>query len=120
VIGENMVVRKYPTKQAPEMPLYLAISRDEAARQIAERIKRGDDLKSRPMQNQPQFEEIQKQYWTWNEYNTEMLRQMFTTAKIAAEYDSHPPFFAIRETTLREDVQELLTSIEEKFADLHQ
>jgi hypothetical protein len=49
-----------------------------------------------------------------------MLRQMFTTAKIAAEYDSHPPFFAIRETTLREDVQELLTSIEEKFADLHQ
>lgn len=76
-----MVVRKYPPKQAPEMPLYLAISRDEAARQIAERIKRGEDLKSRPMQNQPQFEEIQKQYWTWNEYNTEMLRQMFTTAR---------------------------------------
>jgi hypothetical protein len=115
-----MVVRKYPPKLAPEMPLYLAISRDEAERQIAERIKRGEDLKSRPMQNQPQFEEVQNQYWTWNEYNTEMLRQMFTTAKVAEEYDSHPPFLLFVKQLYARMYKNFSRPLREKFADLHQ
>ena len=47
-----------------------------------------------------------------------MLRQLFTTPKIAAEYSAHAPFFVIGDTSFREEVNELLSSIDEKLRTL--
>lgn len=72
--------------EVPEQPVYLTIPREEAAERIAARIAKGEELKSRPIQNASGFESAQKEYWTWTEYNEELLRQMFTGPKVADEY----------------------------------
>ena len=68
---------------APELPLYLAVSREDAAQGIADRIKRGTELKTRPIQTKQVLDQVQRDYWRRSEYEEEMLRRMFTTPKIA-------------------------------------
>jgi hypothetical protein len=109
--------RKIPQRK-PEMPLYLGIPRDEARQKIAERIKRGEGLKSRTIENDQQFNDVQKAYWTWNEYNQEMLRQIFTTAKIVEEYNPPSYFFAIDSKPLQAKIGHLHEDIDFKIRTL--
>lgn len=103
-------------KSAPppaEVPLYLAMSREEAHRRITERIERGSELKSRPIRSEQAFNEVQQAYWTWSEYNEEMLRRVFTSPKIAEEYSgSFGIVFGGGERYLEEEVRELHESID--------
>ena len=84
---------KRSAQQPPEPPVYLAMSRDAAATKISERTRAGEELKKRPITSLAEHSDVQKAYWTWSEYNEEMLRQMFTSSKIAEEYSSSIGFF---------------------------
>ena len=55
------MARKTPQRQ-PEAPLYLAVPREEVTQKIADRIKRGEDLKARPIQNESEFKQVQNEY----------------------------------------------------------
>lgn len=71
---------------SPEPPLYLAVPREEAAAKILARIQLGNELRARPIASDDQYREVQDAYFTWDEYNEEMLRQIFTSPKMAEEY----------------------------------
>jgi predicted nucleotide-binding protein len=111
------MARKIP-QRTPEMPLYLAVPREEATQKITERIKRGEDLKSRPMDTEERLKGVQKEYWTWDEYNIEMLRQMFTSAKIAVEYDPPSHIFSLGERSLQERIRDFHDSLDGKIRTL--
>lgn len=96
----------------PDTPLYLVLPREEASRKIGERIERGTELKARPIHTEQVFEEVQRAYWTWSEYNEEMLRRMFTSPKIAEEYGVSIGFATGAERYLEEEVRELHDSID--------
>jgi predicted nucleotide-binding protein len=101
----------------PERALYLSIPRKEAGRRIAARIERGIELKAHYIRDEKTFEERQKAYWTWNEYNEEMLRRIFTSPEIADEY-------ALWAGTVCDqqhlgEVQELYESIDDKLRRLN-
>ena len=99
-----------------ELPLYLTMPREEAADKIAERIERGNELKTRPILSFQAHEEVQRAYWTWSEYNDEMLRRMFTSPKIAEEYSSSFGVFAVGgQRILQEEIKELHDSIDDKI-----
>jgi predicted nucleotide-binding protein len=103
------------TPPAPELPLYLAVSREDAAQRIADRIKRGTELKARPISAKQILDQVQRDYWTWSEYNEEMLRRMFTTPKIAEEYsESFGAFVAGGQYYLQEEIDDLHKSIDAK------
>jgi len=104
------------TPPAPELPLYLAVSREDAVQRIADRIKRGTELKTRPIQTKLVLDQVQRDYWTWSEYNEEMLRRMFTTPKIAEEYSaSFGAFVAGGQYYLQEEINDLHNSIDGKI-----
>src|SRR5688572_21611624 len=94
--------------QPPEPPLMLTLDRSDAEARITSRIQKGIELRERPIHNEDAYEAKQKEYWTWSEYNTEMLRQMFTSPKPAEEYSSSPSIWFTRERTFQEKVQELI------------
>jgi predicted nucleotide-binding protein len=107
-----------PEQPPPEVALYLAIPREDAAKKIEERVERGGELKDRPIAIERQLEEVRQEYWTWNEYNEEMLRRIFTSPKIAEEYSrraSISAFVVGAERNLYEDVEELHGDIDQKL-----
>jgi predicted nucleotide-binding protein len=97
----------------PEPALYLSIPRKEASRRIAARIERGIELKAHSVHDEKTFEERQKAYWTWNEYNEEMLRRIFTSAEIADEYALWAGIACDEQH--RGEVRELYESIDDKI-----
>lgn len=95
-----------------EVPLYLTMAREEASHKIRERIEGGVDLKSRLIRDHQTFQDVQHDYWTWSEYNEEMLRQMFTSPKIAEEYRrSFGVVALIRERYLEDEIDALHRSM---------
>ena len=99
----------------PEPALYLAVPREEAERRISDRIERGAELKTRAIRDRRTFDEVQRAYWTWNEYNEEMLRQIFTSPRIADEYVSWAGVVVGGERYLEEEVRELHESIDDRL-----
>jgi hypothetical protein len=103
--------------QLPEQPVYLKIPREDAAERIAARIAKGKELTSRPIKNTSDFESTQKEYWTWTEYNEDLLRQMFTSPKLAEEYRGM--FFGVAgERNLAEEITALHESINSRIRSL--
>lgn len=113
-----MMARK--TAQPPvDVPLYLAMPREEASRRIRERIDNGAELKSRPIQGDLALGDVERAYWTWSEYNEEMLRQMFTSPKIAEEYRGFAGGVGYREErSLSAKIKDLHGSIDSKIRTL--
>lgn len=100
----------------PDVPLYLSVPREDASRQIGERIRKGTELKDRPIRSEKEFEDLERDSWTWNEYNEEMLRRMFTSPKIAEEYREWGGLVALGgERSLEEEIEELHDSINNKI-----
>jgi hypothetical protein len=68
-------------------PARLTVRRADLAKKLAARIKLGKQLLSCE-----DLQEIQEKYFTWDEYNTTLLRSSFTTPE---ESDSYRSFFGI-------------------------
>lgn len=81
-------------------------------------MARGRDLKTPPIGDERAFEEVQRAYWTWSEYNEEMLRQIFTSIKVAEEYASWGAVSYIGERYLEDEVRDLHAAIDEKLRKL--
>jgi len=100
----------------PEVPLHLTVPREDASRQIGERIRKGTELRDRPIGNEKEFSDVQRDSWTWSEYNEQMLRQMFTSPKIAEEYRGWGSGVSLGgERFLEQEIEELHDSIDGKI-----
>jgi predicted nucleotide-binding protein len=80
------MARKTAQSRQEEPPLYLAMPRDEAAAKLVERMDRGKELKDRTIRSPGELQEVKHSYFTWDEYNEELLRRMFSSSKMAEEY----------------------------------
>jgi predicted nucleotide-binding protein len=92
--------------------------REEAAAKIATRVEAGKELKTRRITTFPEYTDVQKAYWTWDEYNEEMLRQMFTSPKMAAEYRGFSFGVAGGARHLLEETERLHEDIDAKIRQL--
>jgi predicted nucleotide-binding protein len=99
----------------PEGPVLLVIPRAEAIRRIDDRIAKGGEIKTRQFQDAASLAVARNDYYTWTEYNEEMLRQMFTSTKLPDEYSSSIGFVAGSQGYLDEEIRELQDDIDEKI-----
>ncbi|MFI3218999.1 MAG: nucleotide-binding protein [Methylococcales bacterium] len=68
----------------------LSISRDEAKAKLEERVQKGQEIQSSPIQSQQDIDVAQNEYDKWDAFNTELLqRTIFTTDKFAKEYSRY-------------------------------
>jgi predicted nucleotide-binding protein len=105
------------TAQPPaDVPLYLAMPREEVGHKIVERIEGGTKLKDRPIRDHQTLKDVQRDYWTWDEYNEEMLRRMFTSPKVAEDYSrSVGAFPFVMESPLHEEIEDLHLQIDDRI-----
>lgn len=106
---------KKPVQQPPDTPLYLAIARQEANERIAARIEKGKELKAHPIISMKELENVKSEFYIWSDYNEEMLRQMFTSARIAVQYRGISVGFAYGEQPLNYDIDHLHRQIDYKI-----
>ncbi len=70
----------------PPSPPELLVPRSEAEASLGARIEKGEELRDRPIQTKDELDRMEKEFDRWSDYNTEMLRRMFSTAELADEY----------------------------------
>lgn len=81
------MARKPVSKTAePERPVELAVPREDAKRRLVERIERGQDLTKAEINTEEGLEVATHEYQKWSAFNTELLKQLFTTEALSKEY----------------------------------
>jgi predicted nucleotide-binding protein len=109
--------KKTNSSSTVQQPLELLVSHDDAAVKVRDRIERGKELLRRPVTNWEQIEETRKDFYTWNSYNAELVKRLFTNDTLSQEYSYIGPFFVGGGTpTLAEKVKDLRQDIDD---DIH-
>ena len=70
----------------PERPVELAVPRDEAKRRLVERIELGQELTKVQISTEQGLKGASHEYQKWTAFNTELLKQLFTTEALSKEY----------------------------------
>jgi predicted nucleotide-binding protein len=98
----------------PESKPELTVTRAEAEKKIADRIKLGEEINIKQISSVALLEAVQQEYYRWDSYNHELLGRLFTPDKFAEEY----AFFGIMVSSgpqpLSEEIKELREKIVEK------
>jgi predicted nucleotide-binding protein len=88
-------------------PLKLTIPKADAEKKINKRVEMGNELINMQIPSWEMLKEIKEKYYSWTEYNRDLLKSIFTAASIADEYSSiGPMFISGRRKSLNEEVEE--------------
>ena len=83
------MARRSPAgKSIPEGEPDLLVLHDQFDQEIEERLRIGNELLERQIQDMAGVEQLDADYRTWNEYNTQLLTSRFSTSKVAKTYQS--------------------------------
>jgi hypothetical protein len=81
------MARKTTRPPAPETaPPVLVIGRDDARRQLSDRLAKGEALRARSIQSDQQLKEVKDEYRLWDSYNVELLTRIFSNRAEAESY----------------------------------
>jgi hypothetical protein len=64
----------------------LRVARAQLDSEIGERVQLGQELLDRHAQTMADVEQLEDEFQTWAEFNEQLFRARFTTAKVADEY----------------------------------
>jgi len=95
----------------------LTVPREEFETEIDDRIKRGGELLERTdaIQSQTDLVAVRSDFYTWNDYNRELLTRRFTTSEVIEEYSCVGPFMAGGLSSLGERVRDLQGDIQQSI-----
>jgi predicted nucleotide-binding protein len=96
--------------------LRLRMSVEDARKRLSERMGIGNEFKSTPIQSEQELKQLQNEFYKWDDYNTELLHQIFTNNDPAEEYSrSAGIFFVGGETSLFKQIQEFHSDVDRKL-----
>ncbi len=104
-----MTPKRTTSSEQEPRPAKLTVSRKEAHGLLTSRIEKGKDLISLIVSTSEEFELLKKNYYSWNEYNTELLRRIFDTDQFVNEYRSFG--WGMASDTLSEQIKEQIDDI---------
>jgi predicted nucleotide-binding protein len=111
---------KSPTP--PREPVVLRVPRKEAEEKIQRQINSGEELLRAQPRSIADLEELREQKRIWSDYNTQLLRNLFTTNEIEEEYSvfiggvfSMNPDFGEMIEDYQRDIQTYLTRLRSIF-----
>lgn len=84
----------------------LTVRRAEAESRIQAQVAKGEALLEKPIRSKAELEEAQAGYYTWTEYNAELLKKLFTAEDEAESYARFAGLYVSAERTLAEEVEE--------------
>lgn len=80
-----MAAKRAATNVVEEQPELLA-SREDAKQRLQDRIGKGKELMQRKVDSGEAYELFKRDTGKWDDFNTELLRRLFTTEELAREY----------------------------------
>lgn len=108
-----------PRKQTPNEPkilLELLVPAEEARQKLSDRIEKGSDIKSIPINSIQDLDASKKSFSTWNSYNNELLKRLFTTDEFAEEYSRWGSIVtSIYQRTFSENIKEFQEDVDDKL-----
>jgi hypothetical protein len=66
----------------------LSVAREDARRQLMERMEKAEDIKADDVQSHLDLEQAEEREKRWREFNSTLLSRLFTSEEYAQEYDS--------------------------------
>ncbi|MBX7133993.1 MAG: nucleotide-binding protein [Fimbriimonadaceae bacterium] len=106
--SKNMAKTSTASQPAPAK---LTVPRSEAAAKLDERITIGEALLAKRIDSKGAFESVRHDYYTWSEYNRELLTRIFDTSQYQKEYDAWGAMSGTMNPTLNEEVARLQEDI---------
>lgn len=106
--------RTQPLKQ--EIPLELMVGRGEAEQKISDRIAKSVSVKEIEIGSPQDLDKAEKSYSKWNDFNKELLKRLFTSDEMCAEYDRWAGGMSVmmREKYLQEKTSDFHKKIDDK------
>jgi predicted nucleotide-binding protein len=112
--------------EPPQGPALLTVAREQFGGEIDGRIERGHEIAERPIESTEMLDAARSDFYTWDEYNRELLKRRFTNDEVhdsyayggGAVFAGGPPSFAEEIEELRDDVRKeirKLQSIKERI-----
>ena len=94
-----------------QQPL-LTFPKDDAEERIKQQIQKGNELLSSigVISSESAYAELRNQYYSWTEFNSELLRRLFTTDHYAREYEGIA--FGVVHRTLVKKIKELRDDVD--------
>lgn len=110
------MARKTSQPLEPKIPLELLVDRKEAEQKLIDRITKGKEIRSVEIGNAQALGEAEKAYAKWDDFNTELLKRLFTSDELCDEYSNWfgSAVMMMRERYLEEKVSDLYKKIEMK------
>ena len=70
-------------KDPPGEATTLSVSLADAEAQLREHVEKGTVILALPINDKSALDQAQAQYYTWDEYNSTLLKRLFTSPEIA-------------------------------------
>jgi predicted nucleotide-binding protein len=105
----------------PETPTKLIVGKEFFKEQLTARIKLGEEILSRQIQTYEQLEKSKADYYQWNDYNSEFLKQSFNKEnnEYRETYDSVNTFAFVLGGR-QDELKEFREDVESKIENLKQ
>jgi hypothetical protein len=113
-----MAKRRKPNDPQQISKDYLIKPIDRMKKELADRLKIGDDLLTRSLTNQNELSVLKNDFYSWSNYNAELLKQSFNNANNSfyKEYTYVGIMIgSIGPSTFREAVDEIMGDVEAKY-----
>ena len=81
-----MAARRPPKGGTPEPEPMLRVPASQLDEEIRKRLEIGEELLTRQVQDLASADELRRDFYTWNDFNEQLLRSRFTTGKVADRY----------------------------------
>ncbi len=119
-----MATRKKLNQQPERTPTQLIVGKNYFKEKVYERIQAGEEMYNRQIQTRSQLEEAKQNYYDWNDYNSELLKQSFNNEynEYKKEYDGVNSFYGmiLGGGQQRNDLQEFKDKLNNKLTNLRQ
>lgn len=111
-----MATRKNTPPATPKVRVELVISRDDAKNKLQERVQKALEIKQIQITSGEKLDSVRKEFDKWDDFNTELLKRIFTTEELSDEYGESFGFgfVGMYEPSLGELISDLYKSIDGK------
>lgn len=70
----------------PPTPVRLRVRRSEASRLLMTQLQQAEQMRARTVATQTDLDQLKRDFWSWGEFNEQLLRQLFTDTSILDDY----------------------------------
>lgn len=117
-----MAKRKIITKEENNRLTLLIVGKDYFSEEINKRIILGEEIYSRQIQTNRQFEQAKEDFQNWDDFNSELLKQSFNNinSEYKEQYDNVNEKFIYVSQSPAEELKEFYEDVKNKVNNLKQ